>query len=591
MCAVRGLFLPLFALLLIAPQPEGLFAQTAPLGSPVLTVDDDEISWTAVDFATGYDLLRGDLGPLRQSGGDFTAATRRCLADDSASPRIPYAGAPKPGEAFWFLVRAVTSTQAGSFDSGGAGQAGSRDAEIEAAPSSCFSPVVPRAPIAINGDAGFTAANGVVGGSGTIADPFLIAGWDITCPSMNFTAGIQIFNTTLPFLIRNVRAQSCHYGTQLQSTSNGRIERSRAGNVVHGVSMSSTLDSRVEGFRVSLQTGSGIGVLSSTNAIVKGNTVDRGHVGINLDRSSACAVHHNDILGNTLQAVDQRGGVNAWDDGYPGGGNYWTNYQGVDQCGGPAQNDCAAPDGFGDTPYMLNSTRADRYPRMAADFAEGDDVPPTVAITSPPTGSVFTTTPQTVSGTAADVGSGVGRVVVSLNGGPWTVANGTSPWSLSVGLAPGPNTIQAQSFDHAGNVSTTAALAVTYDAPVWEAVLQTNKATYLPGEPVGITFLLTNRSAFPVTLHFSTTCQAFFSVADAFGTTVYDLGEHQSCFFILTQRTWQPNETATYDFTWTQVNDAGQQVPVPADYEITGYMLSDEVVPDGLGAISVVPGT
>lgn len=590
MCAARSLFLPLSALLLIAPQPEGLFAQT-PLGSPVLTVDDGEISWTAVDSATGYDLLRGDLGTLRQSGGDFTAATRRCLADDSASPRISYGGVPKPGEAFWFLVRAVTPTQAGSFDSDGAGQVGSRDAEIEAAPSACFSPVAPHAPIAINGNAGFTAANGVGGGSGTIADPFLIAGWDIVCPSMNNTAGIQIFNTTLPFLIRNVRAQSCHYGTLLSSTRNGRIERSRAGNVVHGVRMSSTQDSTIEGFRVSLQTGSGIDVGGSTNVIVKGNTLDRGFVGINLDGASGCAVHHNDILGNTLQAIDQRGGVNAWDDGYPAGGNYWTNYQGGDQCGGPAQNDCTAPDGFGDTPYMLNPSRADRYPRMAADFAEGDGVPPTVAIASPLSGSVFTTTPQTVSGTAADVGSGVKRVELSLNGGPWTVATGTSPWSLSVGLAPGPNTIQARSLDHAGNVSTTAALAVTYDAPIWEAVVQTSKATYLPGEPVGITFRLTNRSAFPVTLHFSTTCEAFFRVVDAFGAPVYDLGQHQACFFIFTQRTWQPNETATYNFTWTQVTDAGQQVPVPADYEITGYMLSSEEVPDGVGAISVVPGT
>ena len=34
-------------------------------------------------------------------------------------------------------------------------------------------------PIHIDGDADFTAANGVTGGSGTASDPYIIEGWDI----------------------------------------------------------------------------------------------------------------------------------------------------------------------------------------------------------------------------------------------------------------------------------------------------------------------------------------------------------------------------------------------------------------------------
>lgn len=576
------------SLLSLAFGPAIALAQQPP-ASPVLSVDDASISWTGVAGATGYDLLRGDLRTLRDTGGDFTIATRVCLADDWGAQALAHAGVPGPGEAFWFLVRASAGTQAGSYDSGGAGQAGSRDAEIETAPPACLSPVVPHAQIAIDFDAGFTAANGVVGGSGTAADPYVIAGWSITCPSTGFHTGISLWRTTRPFVIRNVTLQGCTWGINMYSAPNGRIERSRAQGGNHGAVLDDCDDFTVEGYRVSNISATGISVYRSANVIVKANTIVGGFAGIMLDNSTGCLVHDNNLVGNALQASDSPGGANTWDAGYPGGGNYWTNYQGIDECGGPAQDDCSAPDGMGDTPYLLNAVTADRYPRMVPDFAEGDTVPPDVAIASPAAGAVFMTVPITVSGSASDDSSGLRRVEVSVNGGPWAIANGTTSWNLSVGLAPGPNTIEARSLDHAGNVSTIGSISVTYDAPIWQAVLQTDKATYVRGAPVAIAFTLTNRSAFPVTLHFSTTCQAFFRVADAAGSPVFDARNHAGCFFVFTQRTWQPNQSVTYQFTWTQVDDDGQQVPVPGDYRIRGFMDSAEEVPEAEQIITIEP--
>ncbi len=46
----------------------------------------------------------------------------------------------------------------------------------------------------------------------------------------------------------------------------------------------------------------------------------------------------------------------AWDNGYPWGGNYWEDYNGIDLFKGPYQNETGS-DGIGDTPFG-----SDRYP-------------------------------------------------------------------------------------------------------------------------------------------------------------------------------------------------------------------------------------
>lgn len=158
-----------------------------------------------------------------------------------------------------------------------------------------------------------------------------------------------------------------------------------------------------------------------------------------------------------------------------------------------------------------------------------------------------------------------------------------------MGLAPGANLIEARSWDHAGNISAVASVSVTYQAPVLETVVLTDRTVYAPGERVAITLLLTNRGASPVTLHFSSSCEAFFSVLDLSGAVVYDDRLHVGCLAIVTERTVQPGETVTYDFGWSQVDDAGQPVPAPADYRIRGFLDSQEPVPDAFTTISVGP--
>ena len=87
--------------------------------------------------------------------------------------------------------------------------------------------------------------------------------------------------------------------------------------------------------------------------------------GIVLQSATGTLVYHNNLVNNSVQASDDNPGKNQWDNGYPRGGNYWSDYKGVDNCDGPQQDICGHPDGIGDTPYVFGYSK-DRYPLMNA---------------------------------------------------------------------------------------------------------------------------------------------------------------------------------------------------------------------------------
>ena len=100
-------------------------------------------------------------------------------------------------------------------------------------------------------------------------------------------------------------------------------------------------------------------VIEHTQSTVRGNTFQSNGVGVEL-RGSSNQVDHNHFEFNTVQARDTVVG-NAWDDGYPSGGNWWSDYVGNDLYNGPLQ-DVPGPDGIGDTPYVINAFSQDHYP-------------------------------------------------------------------------------------------------------------------------------------------------------------------------------------------------------------------------------------
>lgn len=585
------------SLLLAGSVPIGAaFAQTA-LGTPTITLDANYIYWTPVPGAEAYDLIRADLGALRQSGGDYTTAVRACLQDGypaSLELKQRYQGVPKPGEAFLFLMRATTQSDPGTFDSGGAGQQGSRDAEIKAALVSCYESTTPQSRISIKGDNQFTSSRGVVAGTGTPGDPYVISGWDIRCGNPAGSPGIEIQDTTAPFVIRDVLVHECQDAIVLERTSQGSIERSHLEGDQRGVVLIDSDGTRLDGNMFLSVLDTAIAVSGGNGHLIRRNYISNVPVGIDLEAVQGATIYRNNMLYNTTQAVVHGGCCIEWSRPLPDGGNFWSDYDGPDLCAGANQDLCDATsydnDGIGDWAWAVPDYGADRYPFMTLVSDDGDTGPPSATITAPAQGAVTSQAPLVVSGQADDAGVGVDHVEVRQNSGAWTTATGVKPWQTNYALAPGENLIEAAAVDREGNRSPTAWTTITYNVPVtWALSITTSQASYPPGVAVPITVRVTNTSPVTGSLTFPDTCEATFTVANAGGTVLYDQLAHDGCFEVIYSRSVAAGGSLTYSFSWAQVNDQGAPVPAGANYTLRGYSRAYETVPPRSTAVSITP--
>jgi peptide/nickel transport system substrate-binding protein len=102
---------------------------------------------------------------------------------------------------------------------------------------------------------------------------------------------------------------------------------------------------------------------NGTSALVVGNTLYSNYHGIDLFQSNESKIYHNNFINNTQQVVLSSSFNTTWDDGYPSGGNYWSDYNGTDLYSGPYQN-ITGSDGLGDSPYTIDGNNTDHYPLM-----------------------------------------------------------------------------------------------------------------------------------------------------------------------------------------------------------------------------------
>lgn len=86
-------------------------------------------------------------------------------------------------------------------------------------------------------------------------------------------------------------------------------------------------------------------------------------------------VYHNNFL-NIPSCCSLSNAIGwRWDNGYPSGGNYYSDYSGTDNCSGPSQNICPNPDGIWDRPGP--NSMLDHYPLVRPFSPASDTAAPT----------------------------------------------------------------------------------------------------------------------------------------------------------------------------------------------------------------------
>jgi len=157
-----------------------------------------------------------------------------------------------------------------------------------------------RSPILINGNGDFTAANGIVSGSGTASDPFIIADWDITASSDH---GIWIQGTDAHFILRNCQvhdSSGMYDGLMLYNCVNGTVENNDFWNDGGGIVLSSSSgNTLINNTCISNPDSDGINLASSSNNTLINNTCNsNGAAGIGLFDSDNNTLVNNSCSSN-----------------------------------------------------------------------------------------------------------------------------------------------------------------------------------------------------------------------------------------------------------------------------------------------------
>jgi parallel beta-helix repeat protein len=202
---------------------------------------------------------------------------------------------------------------------------------------------------------------------------------------VGFSKDIEIINNTVFDHSYGIWLDSCRNVNLSKNniTNNGpfglRVDESRYINITNNnVSynndgiylMSWVYWNRVENNNIFKNHQNGIELaIVYFNDIIANNVTSNNGYGIYVDMSNGNKIYHNNIIGNKNQAYDNTD-KNTWNDSYPSGGNYWSDYSGPDKLWGPNQ-DKPGNDGIGDINYTIDLDSVDNYPLK---YPFGDEI-------------------------------------------------------------------------------------------------------------------------------------------------------------------------------------------------------------------------
>lgn len=159
-------------------------------------------------------------------------------------------------------------------------------------------------PVIIASNEDFTLENGVTGGEGTEADPYIIEKWSVNASHADGSAGgFAISHTDAHFVIRDVAVYGggdLYCGIFLSNVRNCRIERVVLTDNYEGVTVNSTSDLWISDSEIQGNVFSGIYCIASVRVHIEGSDIGNSTYGVYL---SICA--DTLLVGNNVRSGDK----------------------------------------------------------------------------------------------------------------------------------------------------------------------------------------------------------------------------------------------------------------------------------------------
>ncbi|TSC95411.1 MAG: periplasmic copper-binding [Parcubacteria group bacterium Athens1014_10] len=189
------------------------------------------------------------------------------------------------------------------------------------------------------------------------------------CVIENFETGIYSISSSSNTYKENNILSNLYEGIFLSNSNNNSfIGNDISNNRYNGIQLSDSNYNNINNNKISYNSfnslGVGISLFNSSHNNIFENNISKNEYGVNIlyvDAYSKNLVYHNNFIGNTFQAwIYPNDRNDLFDNGYPDGGNYWSDYAGIDLQKGENQNENGS-DGIGDIPYIFPEGNTDPY--------------------------------------------------------------------------------------------------------------------------------------------------------------------------------------------------------------------------------------
>jgi len=201
----------------------------------------------------------------------------------------------------------------------------------------------------------------------------------------NNVCGVKLYFSSFNTIGRNNIVKTAFYGVDIERSSNNTLScntmadnslsiflRESANNNIiarnnitkgnSGISLQRAHNNAILRNSILANNGAGMFLSESDSNTVSGNNITNNKIfgGVYLYLSSSNVLCHNNLINNVPQVyLETSGYSNFWDDGYPSGGNYWSDYT----IRYPSAQELDGS-GIWDKPYVIDENNQDNYPLM-----------------------------------------------------------------------------------------------------------------------------------------------------------------------------------------------------------------------------------